>query len=334
MGGVIGLESEGEGLGTRTYFSLPVWRSEAVIPETEPHTEEQIAGPAGGPLVLIVEDDPVFRRLVSTLLHRQGYRTVEARHAEAAWVLARRLRPAIVVLDYALTCAEGASLRTGWDLAERMTQDERTRHIPLIFVTGFEDEVVRRLKRNTFSKGLEHLGKPIDAPTLLGRIDSLLGSIHDRPVRILMADDDPSVAAYVRKILPESRFHLEVANNGDECLHILRVQPRGYDLLLLDLMMPGVSGYDVLRELTLSGDYRDLPVLILTNFPEARTAEERRLLEHGEVLDVLPKTSVHDHPMILPHIIDWHLQVRRGRTPGTDGDAARSDSEKDWKEAA
>jgi len=302
------------------------------LPVVDEHAGERIEGPAGGPLVLVVEDDPVFRSFVTTLLHHHGYRTAEAGHAEGAWLLARRLRPAIVVLDYALTCAEGATMRTGWDLAERMTHDDRTRHIPLIFVTGFDEEVLQRLKRNSFSKGLEHLGKPIEAPALLAKINSLLGSIHSRPVRILMADDDPSIVAFVRKVLPDSRFHIEVANNGDECLHILRVQPRGFDLLLLDLMMPGVSGYDVLRELTLSGDYRQLPVLILTNFPEARTDEERKLLEHGEVLDVLPKTSVHNHPLILPHIIDWHLQVRRSDAPRT-GEGP-SDSEPNWQEAA
>ena len=90
-------------------------------------------------------------------------------------------------------------------------------------------------------------------------------------------------------------------------------------------MMPDVSGYDVLRELTLTEPTAELPVLVLTNFPEARNDEEKRLLEQGLVLDVLPKSAVHDNPPLLPHIIDWHLQVaeepsdarrprRRGRT--------------------
>ena len=91
--------------------------------------------------MLVVEDDAIFRNYLATLLHHEGYRTVEAPHAEGGWLLARRLRPAVVVLDYALACLEGATLRTGWDLAERMTTDNLTRHIPLIFVTGFDDEL-------------------------------------------------------------------------------------------------------------------------------------------------------------------------------------------------
>jgi CheY-like chemotaxis protein len=103
---------------------------------------------------------------------------------------------------------------------------------------------------------------------------------------------------------------LEIATNGEECLHILRTQPNGFDILLLDLMMPGVSGYDVLRDMALTGTATRLPVLVLTNCPEPRNAEERLLLEQGLVLEVVSKTSVHDNPNVLAHLIDWHLQAR------------------------
>jgi PAS domain S-box-containing protein len=309
MGGIIGAQSDGLGKGTRMYFSLPTWPEGAEHAPADDHPTDRIEGPSGGALVLVVEDDAPFRRYLSSLLHQNGYRTVQAAHAEGGWAIARRLRPSIVVLDYALTCPEGAALRTGWDLAERMTSDAQTRHIPLIFVTGFDDELRDKLKSTAFARRPEHLMKPIDGGALLAKIQELLGSVEGRTVRILMADDDPSVAAYVRKVLPEGRFYVEHAQNGEECLHALRTQPRGFDLLLLDLMMPEVSGYDVLREMTLTGIGSEMPVLVLTNFPEGRNEEERRLLEQGLVLDVLPKMTVHDNPQLLPHIIDWHLQV-------------------------
>jgi CheY-like chemotaxis protein len=197
-----------------------------------------------------------------------------------------------------------------------MTGDSETRHIPLIFVTGFDRELREKLKSTAFSRKPEHLMKPVDGSVLVAKIEELVGDIQGRHVRVLMADDDPTVAAYVRKVLPENRYHIEVANNGEECLHVLRTQPRGFDLLLLDLMMPEVSGYDVLREMTLAGTAADLPVVVLTNYPEARNPEEKRLLELGLVLDVLPKTAVHDNPQLLSHIIDWHLQVARDEPEG------------------
>ena len=311
MGGIIGCQSDGEGKGTKMYFSLPVWGEESAPAESEGDASDRISGPAGGALVMVVEDDPVFRNFLAALLHAHGYRTIAAPNAETGWLLARRLRPAVVVLDYALTSAESAMMRTGWDLAERMTTDNATRHIPIIFVTGFEGELRERLKATAFARRPEHLMKPVQGDVLAAKIEELVGSRMDRVVRVLMADDDPSVGAYIRKVLPEDRYHIEVASNGEECLHVLRTQPRGFDLLLLDLMMPEVSGYEVLKEMTLAKINTELPVLVLTNFPEPRNDEEKRLLETGLVLDVLPKTSVHENPLLLAHIIDWHLQVVR-----------------------
>jgi CheY-like chemotaxis protein len=310
MGGIIGVQSDGPGKGTRTYFSLPIWTDAVESPApADESAAERIQGPVEGALVLIVEDDPVFRKFIEAVLHHHGYRTVDAYNAEAGWLLVRRLLPDIVVLDYALTCGEGAHLRTGWDLAQRIATDPETRRIPLVFVTGFDQEVEQRLHHSTFARKPRHLVKPIDGAALIATIEEVVGSVEGRHVRVLMADDDPAVAAFVRKVLPDRRFHIEHASNGEECLHILRTQPRGFDLLLLDLMMPEVSGYDVLREMALSGTQAELPVLVLTNYPQPQTGDEKRLLEQGLVLDVLSKTAVHDNPVLLSHIIDWHVQA-------------------------
>lgn len=319
MGGIIGVHSEGEGHGTRMYFSLPLWRGEPALPaETEQeHGPDRIEGVPGGALVLVVEDDAVSRRLMTAVLKRSGYRTIEAENAETAWVLVRRLHPVCIVLDYALSCSDGATLRTGWDLAQRLTSEHDTRHIPLVFVTGFDGELREKLRSTVFTRKPEHMVKPIDPRALVSRIESLVGPRGDRVVRVLLADDDATVSAYVRKVLPADRFHLEVANNGEECLHVLRTQPKGFDILLLDLMMPEVSGYDVLRELTLSGLNPDLPVMVLTNFPEPRDASERQLLEQGLVIEIIAKTDVHANPRVLPDALRRHL--RRAPSAGDGG---------------
>jgi PAS domain S-box-containing protein len=312
MGGIIGVQSEGEGHGTRMYFSLPVWRDESVQPAAPaPVAHGCTAGPDGAPLVLVVEDDPVFRHFLVSVLHHRGYRTVEAAHAEDGWAMLQLYSPACVVLDYALSCGDGAQLRTGWDLANRMTTQASTRHVPIVFVTGFDGELQLKLRGTAFTRNPEHLVKPIEADALIGRIATLVRGTEGRPVRVLIADDDPSVTAYVQKVLPRERFHLKITRNGEECLHALRTDPVAWDLLLLDLMMPEVSGYDVLREMTLSGLRPDLPVLVLTNFPEPRSEDERRLLERGLVVDVIAKTAVHEDPRLLSEILERHL----GRQP-------------------
>ena len=235
------------------YFTLPAWSDQATEAAPDEDAADKIDGPSGGALVLVVEDDPVFRKFVTAVLHQHGYRTVEVPSAEGGWVLVRRLRPAVVVLDYALSCGEGAEIRTGWDLAQRITTDAGTRHIPVLFVTGFEGEVRDRLRNTAFARKPEHLVKPIEPSALTAKVDEMVAGVSGRQARILMAEDDPAVTAFVRKVLPENRYHMEVVANGEQCLHVLRTQPNGFDLLLLDLMMPGVSGCDVLRDMTLTG---------------------------------------------------------------------------------
>jgi CheY-like chemotaxis protein len=102
----------------------------------------------------------------------------------------------------------------------------------------------------------------------------------------------------------------------------LRTTPNDFDLLLLDLMMPEVSGYDVLREMTLSGLRPDLPVLVLTNFPEARDENERRLLERGLVVDVLSKSAVHADPRVLATILEGCMRAVAGARADTAEDAS------------
>ena len=324
MGGVMGVQSDGENKGTTVYFSVPLWRDEDTATENPTDADQaRIEGSPEHPLVLIVEDDGVFRRFVATVLQRSGYRTVEADHAELAWALVRRLSPDVVLLDYALSCQDGAGLRTGWDLAQRMTSEPRTRHIPVVFVTGFDGELKRRLHSTAFARRPEHLVKPVDPATLVAKLSALAGEHHNRIVRVLMADDDPAVATYVRRVLPADRYVVDVATNGEECLHTLRTHPDGYDVLLLDLMMPEVSGYDVLREMTLSGLQPELPVMVLTNYPEPQTDEERRLLKEGLVLDIVSKTAVHDNPQLLPHVLDWHLHAASGENGADAADPER-----------
>jgi PAS domain S-box-containing protein len=199
QGGIIGVHSDGPGTGTRMYFSIPTWRAETEPPTVvDEHVTDRITGPAVGPLVLVVEDDASFRRFVTTVLHQNGYRTAEANHAEAGWALVRRLRPALVVVDYALSCGEGAAIRTGWDLAVRMTLESSTRHVPVVFVTGFDDEVREKLRSTAFARQPAHLLKPIDPAALIEQVNRLASGVSGRQVRVLMADDDPTVAAFAR----------------------------------------------------------------------------------------------------------------------------------------
>ena len=126
MGGIIGVQSDGEGQGTRMYFSLPSVDDDAVPARGSRWPSEQIDGPAGGSLVLVVEDDPCSASSWPRCSIASGYRTVEAAHAESGWRAgAARCSPRSCCSTMRSRAAKALTLRTGWDLAERMTP---TRH--------------------------------------------------------------------------------------------------------------------------------------------------------------------------------------------------------------
>src|SRR5262249_56919836 len=121
--------------------------------------------------------------------------------------------------------AEGAAPGPGGARPEPRPGTPEPRHIPLIFVTGFDLELREKLKSTAFSRKPEHLVKPVDGSVLVAKIEELVGSIQDRHVRVLMADDDPTVAAYIRKVLPESPYHIHVATNAHHCPPVLPTHP-------------------------------------------------------------------------------------------------------------
>ncbi|NOT33851.1 MAG: hypothetical protein HOP12_06745, partial [Candidatus Eisenbacteria bacterium] len=143
QGGVIGASSDGNDKGSRFGFALPVWRDDvAELPGVEP---DELRGPADGPIVLVVEDDARVREGLVATLNEHGYRTLAAAGADRGWTLATTHTLAAVVCDYALHAGDAPSLRSGWDLAVRLTQEPALRSIPFVFVTPFESELRARL---------------------------------------------------------------------------------------------------------------------------------------------------------------------------------------------
>src|SRR5262249_52091335 len=135
------------------------------------------------------------------------------------------------------------------------------------------------------------------------------------------------VAAYVGKILPAGQFQLQVVNSGEECLHMLRTRRERFDLLLLDLMMPDTSGFDVLREMALQGTAATLPVIVLTANPDVHNDDERRLLEQGLVLEVIAKTEIHERPKRLTEAIGEHLASMPTPRRETAGEGSQNDDD-------
>src|SRR5207302_979785 len=178
--------------------------------------------PGGG--LLVVDDDPGVRQLISRHLEQEGWKTVQAGNAADALQLAREVRPMLMTLDIMMPDA------SGWWVLEKLKEDPQTAGIPVLVVTIVEDQ------RLVFSLGAsDYLGKPYDKRALIAKIHRLLPTLEGK--RVLVVDDEPDARSMLSKILKEEQAEVISASSGDEGMALIAQSPP--DLVLLDLMMPG-----------------------------------------------------------------------------------------------
>jgi signal transduction histidine kinase/CheY-like chemotaxis protein len=274
-GGRIEVRSKREGGSTFTLV-LPV---EARTPDTVEPEQAGLPQPAqeDWPLVLVVEDNREAADLLVRHLARGGYRAQVARGGADALDKARSLRPVAITLDILLPDQDG------WELLNTLKRDQETRDIPILVVTVVDDsELGRALGAH------DYFVKPVDGKALLSRLDqyAFTSRVREHPVKVLVVDDEPSSVDRLVSLLEPAGFTVLRAYGGASGLEVARTELP--DLILLDLLMPGINGFDVVSALKSDPSTRDIPVLIVTA-KDLDAREKRRL--NGQVAAVLQKGS-------------------------------------------
>jgi signal transduction histidine kinase/CheY-like chemotaxis protein len=230
-----------------------------------------------GPLVLVVEDDPRAANLMRVQLQSQGYRVEFARTAEEGLARAAELLPAALVLDIILPGMDG------WDMLAHLKDRHDTSHIPVVIVS-ITDEAQRG-----FALGAAQvLVKPVTQGDLLSALAAAGLDAPPANASVLVVDDDPKAVALVSKHLQVAGYSPIGAYGGQEALDLVRSQPPA--LIVLDLMMPQVSGFDVVHGLRGHPDTADIPIIVLT--AKLLTRDDRAQLS-GKVQQVMEKTDFH-----------------------------------------
>jgi len=259
-------------------FTLVMPIHATVRPPSEPAVARSMNGHGAGPLVLVVEDDPAAAELLTRQLGNAGYRTEVAKSGTQALALARELKPAAITLDIIMPELDG------WEVITRLKSDAATSHIPVVVVS-----VVDNPELGIALGAIDYFVKPVNASALVERLDRF-DAPHapgNRKVRVLVVDDEPANRTLLTEALEPAGFTVMTASGGRDAIKIAkRSKP---DLVLLDLLMPDVNGFDVVEALRADDKTRDTPIMVLTaaNLTEA---DKRQL--NGRVSQILSRGSV------------------------------------------
>src|SRR6266566_1003589 len=234
-------------------------------------------GHGAGPLILVVEDDPAAAELLTRQLIAAGYRTEVARTGTEALAKARELKPAAITLDIILPEVDG------WEVMTQLKSDEQTSTIPVVVVS-----VVDNPELGLALGAIDYFVKPVEARELIARLNLLrVKKPNGGEVRVLIVDDEAANRHWLTKALEPAGFTVLPASGGREAIAMAKaLKP---DLVLLDLMMPEVTGFDVVEALRADESTRETPIMVLTatNLTEA---DKRHL--NGRVSEILSRGSV------------------------------------------
>jgi signal transduction histidine kinase/DNA-binding response OmpR family regulator len=265
---------------------------------------------AGRRRLVLVDDDPVFLQTISGLLGRQGYEVATAGTLAGGHQLVRQLRPDLVLLDRLLPDGDG------FDLLGQLAADQETRNIPVLLVS-IRDERARGLALGAAG----YLVKPIDPGALREAVLRALaggatpgGGEGLSGGRVLVVDDEPDLRQLLAGRLGADGLEVEQAEGGEAALARLGDPSRALpDLVLLDLMMPDLDGWQVLARLRSQPRTAKLPVIVLT----ARDTPDDRAT--GSALEVVDYVHKPFDLGALVREIEQLLAGERGRSTGGEG---------------
>ncbi|MCL4818816.1 MAG: response regulator [Vicinamibacteria bacterium] len=219
--------------------------------------------------VLVIDDDPNAADLMIRGLGKEGFEVVHAPNGEEGLRLARELKPDVITLDVLMPGMDG------WAVLKSLKSDDAVAHIPVIMITMVDDQEMGHALG-----AADFLPKPIDRD----RLAALLRRYKHEGAQLLVVEDDAATRELVRRTLEADGWSVAEAENGRVALE--RVAERMPSLILLDLMMPEMDGFEFVAELRKKPEWTGIPVVVVT--AKDVTEEDRARLD-GQVKRIVQK---------------------------------------------
>jgi PAS domain S-box-containing protein len=294
MGGNIGVSST-KGVGSVFEVSLPVviragqsvssLPSDTASTQTKKSSEDAYSSVVDAKRVLIIDDDPSIRELLVRYLTREGFTVLEAENGQQGIEFAEKESPDVIILDVMMPGTDG------WSVLEYLKSHTSLSSIPIIMLTMVDD------RSRGYALGAMHfLNKPVNWSNLYQIIEDILGQNQSIKRSVLVVDDDSESRALLRHSLESDGWQVEEAFNGKNAIE--SINNRAPALILLDLMMPEMDGFEFVDAIKSQQNLADIPIIVLTAMDIDGEIHQKL---HGQVQNILVK-GAYDKDFLLRKI--------------------------------
>ncbi|BBD61214.1 GAF sensor hybrid histidine kinase [Nostoc sp. HK-01] len=250
----------------------------------------------GDRILLIVEDDIHFARILLEMAQQQGFKVIAAQSGSNGLALAQQFQPLGILLDIRLPDMDG------WTVLDRLKHDPNTRHIPVHIMT------VEEGKRRSLQLGaLAYLQKPASSESISEALNKIKGFVERRVKNLLVVEDDDTQRHSIVELIGNSDVATTAVASGAEALEAINTQQ--FDCLVLDLGLPDMNGFELLQQIKQQPNGESLPIIIYTGIELSKSQESelRRITETIIVKDVRSPERLLDETTLFLHRVQAAL---------------------------
>ena len=282
--------------------AAPVARVRQELPVTSSVHEDVFRPNPGDRSILVIEDDPDFAKVLQETIRERGFFVLVAESGEQGLELAERELPSAIILDVMLPGIDG------WNVMRSLKDNPRTRHIPVHFLTCLEDK-----QKALGMAAIGFVTKPVDMEQLNEVFEAIERSIEKSVKKLLVVEDDQDEAYSIVALLDDKDVEISVAPSGAEAIALL--SSATFDCVVLDLGLPGMSGFDLLDHMQATERSRRVPVIIHSG-RDLSEEDERRLRRYAESIVIKgaksPERLLNEVTLFL-HQVETELPAKKQR---------------------